>query len=181
MARPGGNATGFILFEYGINEKWLELLKQIAPGVTRAAVIRDPGITAGIGQFGAIQSAAPSLGLAITPVNVHDAGEIERAVAAFARTPNGGLIVTGSGLAVTDTRDTAFRCEAGSRGRLGQSEMAINYRTRFAYRIDAWDAHGENVIEHLAGVEDLQVAKATYLAACQRWPGHQSPCAKAHE
>jgi ABC-type uncharacterized transport system substrate-binding protein len=100
MARPGGNATGFILFEYGISGKWLELLKQVAPGVTRAAVIRDPGITAGIGQFGAIQSAAPSLGLAVTPVNVRDAGEIERAVAAFARTPNGGLIVTGSALAV---------------------------------------------------------------------------------
>jgi putative ABC transport system substrate-binding protein len=100
MARPGGNATGFILFEYGISGKWLELLKQIAPGVTRAAVIRDAGITAGIGQFGAIQSAAPSLGLAVTPVNVRDPGEIERAVAAFARTPNGGLIVTGSALAV---------------------------------------------------------------------------------
>jgi putative ABC transport system substrate-binding protein len=99
MARPGGNATGFILFEYGISGKWLELLKQIAPGVTRAAVIRDAGITAGIGQFGAIQSAAPSLGLAVTPVNVRDPGEIERAVAAFARTPNGGLIVTGSALA----------------------------------------------------------------------------------
>jgi putative tryptophan/tyrosine transport system substrate-binding protein len=80
--------------------KWLELLKEIAPGVTRAAVIRDPAITAGIGQWGAIQSAAPSLGLAVHPVNVRDAGEIERAVAAFARTPNGGLIVTGSGLAV---------------------------------------------------------------------------------
>jgi hypothetical protein len=68
----------------------------------------------------------------------------------------------------------------GGRG-LGQTEKAMNYRTRFAYRIDAWDAEGENVIEHLAGVEDLQVAKATYLAACQRWPRHQSPCARAHE
>ena len=100
LARPGGNATGFILFEYGISGKWLELLKQISPGVTRAAVIRDPAITAGIGQFGAIQSVAPSLGLEVNPVNVRDTGEIERAVAAFARTPNGGLIVTGSALAV---------------------------------------------------------------------------------
>jgi putative ABC transport system substrate-binding protein len=100
LARPGGNATGFILFEYGISGKWLELLKQISPGVTRAAVIRDAAITAGIGQFGAIQSAAPSLGLEVNPVNVRDAAEIERAVAAFARTPNGGLIVTGSALAV---------------------------------------------------------------------------------
>ena len=80
--------------------KWLELLKQIAPGVTRAAVLRDPAITAGIGQFGAIQSVAPSLGVEVSPVNVRDAGEIERAVAAFARSSNGGLIVTGSALAV---------------------------------------------------------------------------------
>src|SRR5262245_6217102 len=100
LARPGSNATGFILFEYGISGKWLELLKQIAPGVTRVAVIRDPAITAGIGQFGAIQSVAPSLGLEVNPVNVRDTGEIERAVAAFARTPNGGVIVTGSALAV---------------------------------------------------------------------------------
>jgi putative ABC transport system substrate-binding protein len=100
LARPGGNATGFILFEYGIAAKWLELLKQIAPGVTRAAVIRDPAVAAGIGQFGAIQSVAPSFGVELNPVNVRDAGEIERAVAAFARSSNGGLIVTGSALAV---------------------------------------------------------------------------------
>jgi ABC-type uncharacterized transport system substrate-binding protein len=100
LARPGGNATGFINFEYSIGAKWLELLKQIAPGVTRAAVLRDPVITAGTGQFGAIQSAAPSLGMEVNPVNVRDASEIERAVAAFARSSNGGLIVTGSALAV---------------------------------------------------------------------------------
>ena len=100
LARPGGNATGFILFEYGMSAKWLELLKQIAPGVTRAAVIRDPAIAAGIGQFGAIQSVAPSVGVEVSPVNVRDAGEIERAVTAFARSSNGGLIVTGSALAV---------------------------------------------------------------------------------
>ena len=95
LARPGGNATGFIQFEYGISGKWLELLKEIAPGVTRAAVLRDPAIAAGIGQFGAIQAVAPSLGVEVSPVNVRDAGEIERAVAAFARASNGGLIVTG--------------------------------------------------------------------------------------
>jgi putative ABC transport system substrate-binding protein len=100
LARPGGNATGFILFEYAIAAKWLELLKQIAPGVTRVAVLRDPAIAAGIGQFGAIQSAAPSLGLEISAVNVRDAGEIERAITAFARFSNAGLIVTGSALAV---------------------------------------------------------------------------------
>ena len=94
LARPGGNATGFIQFEYSLSGKWLELLKQIAPGVTRAAVFRDPAITSGIGQFAVIQSVAPSLGVEVSPINVRDAGEIERTVAAFARSPNGGLIVT---------------------------------------------------------------------------------------
>jgi putative tryptophan/tyrosine transport system substrate-binding protein len=99
LARPGGNATGFISFDYGISGKWLELLKEIAPSVTRAAILRDPAITAGIGQWGAIQTAAPSLGLETSPLNVRDASEIERAVTAFARSPNGGLVVTGSALA----------------------------------------------------------------------------------
>jgi putative ABC transport system substrate-binding protein len=89
LARPGGNATGFILFEYSLSGKWLELLKQIAPGVTRAAVIRDPAISSGTGQFGAIQSVAPLFGVELSPVNVRDAGEIERAVTAFARSANG--------------------------------------------------------------------------------------------
>jgi putative ABC transport system substrate-binding protein len=99
LARPGGNATGFTLFEYGTSGKWLELLKEIAPGVTRAAVLRDAAIPQGSGQFGAIQSVAPSFGVELRPVDVHDAGEIERAVAAFAQSSNGGLIVTASGLA----------------------------------------------------------------------------------
>ena len=85
LSRPGGNATGFMLFEYSLSAKWLELLKQIAPGVTRAAVLRDPAITSGIGQFAVIQSVAPSVGVEVSPVNVRDAAEIERAVAAFAR------------------------------------------------------------------------------------------------
>jgi ABC-type uncharacterized transport system substrate-binding protein len=100
LARPGGNATGFINFEYGISGKWLELLKEIAPGVTRAAVLRDAAIAAGAGQLGAIQSVAPSFGVELSPVSVRDAGEIERAVAAFARESNGGLIVTSSTLTV---------------------------------------------------------------------------------
>jgi putative ABC transport system substrate-binding protein len=99
LAQPGGNATGFTNFEYGLSAKWLELLKQIAPGVTRAAVLRDPTAAAGIGQFGAIQTAAPSLGVEVNPVNVRDAGEIERAITVFARASNGGLIVPGSALA----------------------------------------------------------------------------------
>jgi putative ABC transport system substrate-binding protein len=101
LARPGGNATGFIAVEYGIGGKWLELLKEIAPAVTRAAVIRDPAITAGIGMFTAIQSAAPSLGVEASPVNIRDPGEIDRTIAAFVRPANGGLIVTASALAYT--------------------------------------------------------------------------------
>jgi putative ABC transport system substrate-binding protein len=92
LARPGGNITGFTQFEYGVSAKWLELLKQMAPRVTRAAVLRDPTIAAGLGQLGAIQSVAPSLGVELSPVDLRDPGEIERAIAAFARGPNGGLI-----------------------------------------------------------------------------------------
>jgi putative tryptophan/tyrosine transport system substrate-binding protein len=99
MAQPGGNATGFISFEYGLSGKWLELLKEIAPGVTRVAVLRDATLAAGSGQFAVIQSVAPSLGVEVRPVNVRDAGEIERVVTAFARSTNGGLILTGSALA----------------------------------------------------------------------------------
>jgi putative tryptophan/tyrosine transport system substrate-binding protein len=95
LARPGGNATGFTPFEYAIGGKWLELLKEIAPGVKRAAVLRNLATAAGPGQFGAIQASAPSLGLEVSPINSRDTGEIERAIAAFARTANGGLIVTG--------------------------------------------------------------------------------------
>ena len=99
LAQPGGNATGFIMFEYGLSAKWLELLKEIAPSVTRAAVLRDPAIVAGIGQFAVIQSAAPSVGVDVSAINMHDGAEIERAVTAFARRPNGGLILTASALA----------------------------------------------------------------------------------
>jgi putative ABC transport system substrate-binding protein len=99
LSRPGGNATGFTMFEYGMSVKWLELLKEIAPNISRAAVLRDPDIASGIGQFGALQAAGPSLGLELSPVDVHDEGEIERALTAFARLPNGGLIVTSAPLA----------------------------------------------------------------------------------
>jgi ABC-type uncharacterized transport system substrate-binding protein len=93
LARPGGNATGFLMLEYGLSGKWLEVLKQIAPGVTRAAVVRDPAVASGIGQFAAVQAVAPSLGVELS---ARDAPEIERAVTAFARSGNGGLIVTAS-------------------------------------------------------------------------------------
>jgi putative tryptophan/tyrosine transport system substrate-binding protein len=100
LAQPGGNATGFMQFEYGFSGKWLELLKEIAPGLTRAIVLWDPAITAGIGQFAIIQSVATSAGVDVRPVNARDAGEIERAITAFARSPNGGLILTASALSL---------------------------------------------------------------------------------
>jgi putative tryptophan/tyrosine transport system substrate-binding protein len=99
LARPGGNATGFIEFEYSLSGKWLELLKQIAPGVTRAAVIRDPSEFSGVGQFAAIQTVAQSLGVEVSPVDARAANEIERAVTAFTRGSNSGLIVTASAAA----------------------------------------------------------------------------------
>jgi putative tryptophan/tyrosine transport system substrate-binding protein len=97
VARPGGNATGFMLAEYSTSGKWLELLKEIAPRVTRAAIIRDPTLTSAVAQFAAIQSAATPLGVELSPIDVRNSGDIERAVAAFARAPNGGLIVTSGG------------------------------------------------------------------------------------
>jgi len=100
LAHPGGNATGFLLFEYSISGKWLELLKEIAPRVTRAAVIRDAAQTAGTGQFAVIQSVAPSVGMEVSTINLRDGAEIERAIAAFARTADGGLILTASALSV---------------------------------------------------------------------------------
>jgi putative ABC transport system substrate-binding protein len=99
LARPGGNATGFMVWEISSSGKWLELLKEIAPSVKRVAVLRDPALASGTSQFAVIQAAAPSLRVEVSPINVGDAGEIERAVTAFARSSNGGLIVTSSGLA----------------------------------------------------------------------------------
>ena len=129
LARPGGNATGFMQFEYSLSGKWLELLKEIAPGVTRAAVLRDPAITAGIGQFAVIQSVAPSVGVEVSPVNVRDAGEIERAVAAFARSPNGGLIVTASALALLH-RDLIITLAARHKIARGLLPTTLRHRRR---------------------------------------------------
>jgi putative tryptophan/tyrosine transport system substrate-binding protein len=105
LARPGGNATGFISFGYDIGGKWLELLKEIAPHATRVAVLRDPALTAGVGQWSAIQTAARSFGMEATPISLSDARELERAISNFARSANGGLIVTSSGLSIKH-RDT---------------------------------------------------------------------------
>ena len=101
MAHPGGNVTGFIQLEYSLSGKWPELLKQIAPDLTRIAVLRDPTITSGIGQFAVIESVAPSLGLDVTAIDISDAQEIERDITAFAQSPHGGLILTASAMAVT--------------------------------------------------------------------------------
>jgi ABC-type uncharacterized transport system substrate-binding protein len=111
LSRPGGNATGFTVFEYGISAKWLELLKELAPDLTRAAVVRDAAIAAGIGQFAAIQAVAPSLGVEVSAVNVRDKSEIERAVTAFVRRANGGLIITG-GSSVTPHRELIIELAA---------------------------------------------------------------------
>jgi len=100
LARPGGNATGFMIFEYSMGGKWLELLKEIAPNVTRVAVLRDPANPSQTAQFGAIQAVAPSLRLEVNPISLRDAGEVEQSVETFARSPNGGLIVTAGGAAV---------------------------------------------------------------------------------
>jgi ABC-type uncharacterized transport system substrate-binding protein len=100
LARPGGNATGFTLSEYGISGKLLEVLKEISPNVTRAAVIRDPAIQQGIGLWSAIQTTAPAFGIEVSPVNMRSAADVEHSMQSFAQLPNGGLIVTGSGLVI---------------------------------------------------------------------------------
>jgi putative ABC transport system substrate-binding protein len=98
LSRPGGNATGFMMFEYSLSGKWPELLKEIAPNVTHAAVLRDPTFVAGIGQFAVIQAVAPSAGIEVSPIDLREPNQIERAIATFAQSPNGGLIVTVSGI-----------------------------------------------------------------------------------
>ena len=111
MARPGGNVTGFMAYEFSLSGKWLELLKEIAPVVRRATVLRDPSLPAGVGQFAAIQSVASSVGVEVSSANVRDAAEIEHAVADFARGSNGGMIVTASSLVQSD-RDLVVKLAA---------------------------------------------------------------------
>ena len=129
LSRPGGNITGFMVFEYGFSGKWMELLKQIAPQVTRAAVIRNPGTSFGIGQFSAIQAVAPALGVEVTPIGVHDIGAIERAVEAFARSANGGLIVTGIGIMPAVTRDLIITLAARHKLPASWSPPAASFPT----------------------------------------------------
>jgi putative ABC transport system substrate-binding protein len=114
LARPGGNATGFTVLEFDIGAKWLELLKQIAPRTTRVAILRDPANPSGTGLFGAIQAVAPSFGVEVSPIGIRDAGEIERGATSFASTPNGGMIVTPSGLAIVN-REVIVKSAAQNR------------------------------------------------------------------
>jgi putative ABC transport system substrate-binding protein len=139
LARPGGNATGFLMFEYGLSGKWLELLKQVAPGVTRAAVLRDAAIASGIGQFAAVQAVAPSLGVELSPVDARDAPEIERAVTTFARSGNGGLIVTASPVA-TRHRDLIVTLAARHR-------LPAVYATRHFVTDGGLISYGPDMIE----------------------------------
>jgi putative ABC transport system substrate-binding protein len=115
LSRPGTNATGFASYEFSVSGKWLELLKEIAPGITRVAVIRDPSVPAGSGGLAAIQTVAPSLGVELTPIGVHDADEIERGITAFARGSNGGLIMVGPPSSVQRHRDLIIALAARHR------------------------------------------------------------------
>jgi putative tryptophan/tyrosine transport system substrate-binding protein len=146
LARPGGNATGFTLFEYAIGGKWLELLKEIAPGIRRVAVVRDPALPQGTGLFGAVQSAASSFGVELTPVNVRDASGIERAIAEFARSPHGGLIVTASVLAVVH-RDALVTLAA-------QQKLPAVYFHRLFVAAGGLASYGPDLSEQYARAAD---------------------------
>jgi len=139
LARPGGNATGFMLFEYTLSAKWPELLKQVAPDVTRVAVPRDPTATAGIGQFAVIQALAPSVGLEVSAINVRDGGEIEKAIAAFARTANGGLIVT-AGPGSLIHRDLIV-------GLAARHRLPAIYFDRFFVSVGGLVSYGANILD----------------------------------
>ena len=146
LARPGGNATGFIMFEYSLAGKWPQLLKQIAPNVTRAAVLGDRSFASGVGQFAVIQSVAPAIGMEVSAINLRDPGEIERAIARFAGSPNGGLIVTTSALSFLH-RDLIIALAA--RHKL----PAIYYRRYFA-TVGGLISYGYDVLQQFRGAAD---------------------------
>jgi putative ABC transport system substrate-binding protein len=139
MAHPGGNATGFTNFEYGMAGKWLELLKEITPRLTRAAVLRESAIAAGPGQFGAIQAVAPALGVELRPIDVRDASEIERDITAFAQSANSGLIITGSP-AATVYRDLIIALAARFR-------LPAVYNSRFYVTSGGLMAYGPDYVD----------------------------------
>ena len=139
LSQPGGNATGFMMFEYSLCAKWLALLKEIAPGVTRAAVLRDAAIAAGVGQFAVIQSVAPSVGIDVSPVNITDAAEIKRTIAAFAHSPDGGLISTASALSAIH-RDLIITLAA-------QHKLPAVYQERYYVTGGGLISYGPNFLD----------------------------------
>ena len=148
LARPGGNATGFMQFEYSLSGKWVELIKQLSPGVTRAAVLRDPAITSGIGQFAVIQSVAPSAGIEVTPIDVRDPNTIERLLAAFARQPNGVIIATASA-AVVAHRDLFITLAARYR-------LPAIYHRRIFPTAGGLISYGPNLVEQYGRRADMR-------------------------
>ncbi len=146
LSQPGGNATGFMMFEYSLCAKWPALLKEIAPGVTRAAVLRDPTIAAGIGQFAVIQSVAPSIGVDVSPINITDAAEIERAVAAFAHSANSGLISTASALSAVH-RDLIITLAA-------QHKLPAVYQERYYVTGGGLISYGPNFTDQFRRAAD---------------------------
>jgi putative ABC transport system substrate-binding protein len=143
LARPGGNATGFVLFDYALTAKWLELLKQIAPTVTRVAVLRDPGLTAGIGQFAVIEYVAPSVGIEVSAINLRDARQIEQDITKFANSPNSGLILTGSALSLVH-RDLIIALAA-------QHKLPAVYHRRYFAAGGGLMSYGPDVDEQSRG------------------------------
>jgi putative ABC transport system substrate-binding protein len=143
LARPGGNATGFLQFEYTLSGKWLGLLKEISPQVNRVAVLRDATLTAGVGQFAVIQSVAPSVGMEVTAIGLRDSNEIERAVAKFAKVPNGGLILTSSALSVVH-RGLVVALAA-------QFNLPTIYYRRFFVSAGGLISYGYDVVEQFRG------------------------------
>jgi putative tryptophan/tyrosine transport system substrate-binding protein len=140
LARPGGNTTGFINFEYGLSAKWLELLKQIAPGTTRAAVLRDPTLIASMSQFAAIQSVAPALGVELIPIDTRNAGDIERSVATFAREPSSGLVVV-TGTSAIMHRELIISLAARHR-------MPAIYPFRYYATAGGLISYGPDIVDH---------------------------------
>src|SRR5262249_26700479 len=146
LARPGGNTTGFMMFEYSLSAKWLELLKEIAPRLTRAAILRDSANPAGIAQFGAIRTTASSLAVDVSPIDVRNAGEIERAIAAFARSANGGLIVTPSA-SESGNRDLIITLAAGHK-------LPAIYATRFSVASGGLVCYGPDLVDQYRRAAD---------------------------
>jgi len=146
LAHPGGNATGFTMFEYSIGAKWLELLKEISPKLKRVGVLRDAAIAAGVGQFGGIQAAALALGVELSPINIRDAETIERSVAAFSRQPNSGLIVTGSSLTVVH-RDAILSIAQ-------QYKLPAIYYEQFFVRAGGLISYGPDLVDQHRAAAD---------------------------